>query len=55
MWTIASTTEVITDAFTDIGTVFAIVISALVSLVIALMGLGYGIRAAKRHATGRKF
>jgi len=55
MWEIASTTDLLTTAFTDMGTVFALVIGAIVSLVIALLGLGYGIRALKKHATGRKF
>jgi len=55
MWDIASTTELITSAFSDVGTVFALVIGAIVSLVVALLGLGYGIRALKKHATGKKF
>jgi len=55
MWSIASTTGVLTSAFSDMGTVFALVLGAIVTLVIALMGLGYGIRALKKHATGKKF
>lgn len=55
MWTLASSTEILTDAFTDVGTIFVLVLGTLVSLVIALMGLGYGIRALKKHATGKKF
>jgi len=55
MWSLASTTDLLTNAFSDMGTVFALVIGAIVSLVVALLGLGYGIRTLKKHATGRKF
>jgi len=55
MWTIASTTEMLTDAFADIGTIMALVIPAIVAVTLALLGLGYGIRAIRRYVTGRKF
>jgi hypothetical protein len=55
MWTIASTTELLTDAFTDVGTVLAFVIGAIISAVVALLGLGYGVRLVKRYITGGKF
>jgi len=55
MWSIASTTEMLTDTFADIGTVIAFVIPAIIAVAVALLGLGYGYRLLKRHVTGGKF
>jgi len=55
MWDIASTTELLTSAMTDVGTIFVLLLGSIVGLTIALMGLGYGIRKLKKHATGGKF
>jgi len=55
MWTTASTTAMLQDAFTDIGTVMAYVIPAILTLAIALVGLGWGWRKFKRYVSGRSF
>jgi len=55
MWDIASTTDLLTTAMTNVGTIFTLLLGSLVALTIALMGLGYGIRKLKKHATGGKF
>jgi len=55
MYTIASTTEVLTGAFTDTGTILAVVIGTIVTAVVALMGLGYGIRHLRKYVSGKKF
>lgn len=55
MWTVASTTALLTTTFTDVGTVIAFVIPAIIVVAVALLGLGYGYRLLKRHVTGRKF
>lgn len=41
--------------FADTGTVLVIVLTAVVAGVIALLGLGFGIRHVRRWITGRKF
>lgn len=55
MWTIASTTDVITDMFSDVGTVLALVVGAVLATAIALIGLGFGYRKLKKYVTGGKF
>jgi len=55
MWDIASTTSLLTTAMSNVGTIFTLLLGSLVALTIALMGLGYGIRKLKKHATGGKF
>jgi len=55
MWTAASTTGLLTTAFADTGTILLAVLGVVVAAVIALMGLGFGIRHLKKHVTGRKF
>jgi len=55
MWSIASTTGTLSTAFTDTGTILLLVLATIVTAVVALMGLGYGIRHLRRYVTGRKF
>jgi len=55
MWSIASTTGTLTTAFTDTGTILVVVIAAVVTGLIALLGLGFGIRHLRKYITGRKF
>lgn len=55
MWTIASTTGALSTAFTDIGTVLSVVIGTVLVGLVALLGLGFGVRQAKKHITGKKF
>jgi hypothetical protein len=55
MWTIASTSAMLTSMFADIGTVLGIVITAVLSTAIALVGLGFGWRHLKKYVTGKKF
>jgi len=55
MWTVASTTDALSTAFTNTGTILAAVIAVVLVGLIALLGLGYGVRHLKRYITGRKF
>jgi len=55
MWEIASTTGVLTTAFTNTGTILTTVIGTVVVALIALLGLGFGIRHLRKYITGRKF
>jgi len=55
MWTAASTTAALTDAFSDIGIVLAVVIVAVLAAWAGLVGLGYGVRKATSKVTGKKF
>jgi len=55
MWSIGSTTDLLTDTFTDVGTVIAFVIPAIIGVAVALVGLGYGWRLLKKYVTGKKF
>lgn len=55
MYATSSAIATLNSAFSDTGILVALVISAVVGGVIALMGLGYGIRHVKKWITGRKF
>jgi len=55
MWAIASTTEALTTAFTNTGTTLAASIAVILVGLIALLGLGFGIRHLRKYITGRKF
>jgi len=55
MWTVASTTAVITDMYSDVGTVLVLVITAVLATAIAMIGLGFGYRKLKKYVTGGKF
>jgi len=55
MWPIASTTDALTTAFTNTGTVLTTVIGTVLVALVALLGLGFGIRHLRKYITGRKF
>lgn len=55
MWTAASTTATLATAFSDTGTILVSVIGVVVAGLIALLGLGFGIRHLRKYITGRKF
>jgi len=55
MWSIASTTAVLSSAFSDTGTILVSVIGVVVVGLVALLGLGFGIRHLRKYITGRKF
>jgi len=55
MWSIASTTGVLSTAFSDTGTILTLVLATVVVGLIALMGLGFGIRHLRKYITGKKF
>jgi len=55
MWSIASTTATLTTAFSDTGTILVTVIATVVTAIVALMGLGFGIRHLRKYITGKKF
>jgi len=55
MWPAASTTAILTTAYSDTGTILLLVLATIVTAVVALMGLGFGIRHLKRYVTGKKF
>jgi len=55
MWTVASTTGAISTMFTDTGTILAAVIGVVLVGLVALLGLGFGVRHLKKYITGRKF
>jgi len=55
MYGIASTSATLATAFTDTGTILAVVIATVVVGLVALLGLGFGVRHLKKYITGRKF
>jgi len=55
MWGIASTTDALTTAFTNTGTILLLVISTVLVAIVALLGLGFGVRHLRKYITGRKF
>lgn len=55
MWDVASTTAALSSAYSDIGVIFAVAIAAILAAWAALVGLGYGIRKARKYVTGKHF
>lgn len=55
MYNIASSTATLATSFTDTGTIVALVLASVVVGLIALMGLGFGIRHLRKYITGKKF
>jgi len=55
MWVTASTPAALSSAFTDTGTILAAVVSVILAGLIALLGLGFGVRHLRKYITGRKF
>jgi len=55
MWTISDATSTLATAFTNTGVVLTASVATLVAGLVALLGLGFGIRHLKKYITGRKF
>jgi len=55
MWEIASTTGVLTTAYSGAGTILVLVIGTVLTALVALLGLGFGVRHLRKYVTGRKF
>jgi len=55
MWNIASTTDALNTAFSNTGTILLVVIGTVLVALVALMGLGFGIRHLRKYITGKKF
>lgn len=55
MWSVASTTAALGQLFSDTGTVLTAVIAVILTGLIALLGLGFGVRHLRKYITGRKF
>ncbi len=55
MWNTASTTDALTTAFGNTGTILVLVIGTVLVALVALMGLGFGVRHLRKYITGRKF
>lgn len=55
MWSVASTTDALSTAFTNTGTILLAVIGTVLVGLIALLGLGFGVRHLRKYITGRKF
>jgi len=55
MWSVASTTDALTTLFSNTGTVLTATIGVVLVGLIALLGLGFGVRHLRKYITGRKF
>jgi len=55
MWDIASTTDALSTAFTNTGTILVLVVGTVLVAVVALIGLGYGVRKLTKKITGGKW
>lgn len=55
MWSVASTTAALATMFTDTGTVLTAVVGTVLVGLVALLGLGFGVRHLRKYITGRKF
>jgi len=55
MWDATTTVSQLTTSFADIGTIFAYAIGAILLAWAGLVGLGFGLRKARKYVTGRHF
>lgn len=55
LWDATSTISTLTTAYGDSGTILTYVIGVIVVGLIALLGLGFGVRHLRKYITGRKF
>lgn len=55
MWNATSSVAALGTVFTDTGTILSAVIGVILGGVVALLGLGFGVRHVKKYITGRKF
>jgi len=55
MWAVGSTTEALATLYANTGTIVAVVIATVLVGLVALLGLGFGVRHLRKYITGRKF
>jgi len=55
MFSIGDATSTLATAYTNTGTILLAVISVVLVGLIALLGLGFGVRQLRKYITGRKF
>jgi len=55
MWSVGSTTDALTTLYANTGTILVTVIGTVLVGLIALLGLGFGVRHLRKYITGRKF
>jgi len=55
MLSIANSTTYLGTAFTDVGTILTYTIPVILVGMVALLGLGFGVRHLRKYITGRKF
>jgi len=55
MYATTSALTALTNLFTDTGTILTAVIGVILAGLIALLGLGFGVRHVRKYITGRKF
>lgn len=55
MWTVASTTDALSTLYNNTGTILTTVIGTVLIGLVALLGLGFGVRHLRKYITGRKF
>lgn len=55
MWTIASTTDALSTVFTNAGLTLAASVGVILVGLVALLGLGFGVRHLRKYITGDKF
>lgn len=55
MWSVASTSAALAQFYTDTGTTLAATVGTILVGLVALLGLGFGVRHLRKYITGRKF
>jgi len=55
MYATTSALVSLASLFSDVGIVLAAVISVILAGLVALLGLGFGVRHVRKYITGRKF
>jgi len=55
MWNIASSTASLAAAYSGAGTLLGNTVDVVLIALVALLGLGFGVRHLKKYITGRKF
>lgn len=55
MWDVASTSDALGTLYSNAGTILAVVVAAILTGLVALLGLGFGVRHLRKYITGRKF
>jgi len=55
MWSVASSTDALATLFANSGTIIGVVIATVLVGLVALLGLGFGVRHLRKYITGRKF